>query len=54
MRNKALLIAVGLVLLLSVLVFFAGWKFGSHSRPAATSGAAAGPLGAPVLLPQPG
>lgn len=54
MRNKALLIAVGLVLLLSVLVFVAGWKFGSHSRPEATSAATAVPVDAPATLPEGG
>jgi cytochrome c-type protein NapB len=34
MRNKPLLVVVGLVLALSVLVFAAGWMFGSLRRPA--------------------
>ena len=37
MRNKPLIIAAGLVVLLSVLVFVAGWMFGSLKRPAPTT-----------------
>ena len=53
MRNKALFISVALVLLLSVLVFVAGWKFGSHSRPAATpAGGVSEPVGpTPTFVP---
>lgn len=52
MRNKPLLIAVALVALLSVLVFAAGWMFGSvKSRPEAAAPAPASvPVGARAVF----
>ena len=52
MRNKPLLIAVALVGLLSVLVFAAGWMFGSLKRPepAQAGTAASVPVGARAIF----
>ena len=44
MRNKPLLVAVGLVVLMSVLVFAAGWMFGSLKRPEASQATAGAPV----------
>ena len=44
MRNKPLFVAVGLVVLLSVLVFAAGWMFGSLKRPEASQATAGAPV----------
>ncbi|UNK58319.1 nitrate reductase cytochrome c-type subunit [Pseudoxanthomonas daejeonensis] len=52
MRNKPLLIVAGLVLLLSVLVFAAGWMFGSLKRPddAQPAATASTPVGARAIF----
>lgn len=55
MRNKSLLIAVALTVLLMGLVFAAGWKFGSFShRPAAVAEQGGPPAAAPLDAPLPG
>ena len=57
MRNKPMLVAVALVLLLSVLVFAAGWMFGSLKRPepAQPATAASVPVGArAIFIPEDG
>ncbi|MBO9715719.1 MAG: nitrate reductase cytochrome c-type subunit [Pseudoxanthomonas sp.] len=51
MRNKPMIVVAGLVLLLSVLVFAAGWMFGSHKRPEATQAATESvPVGARAIF----
>ena len=51
MRNKPMLVVAGLVVLLSVLVFAAGWMFGSHKRPESTQAAAESvPVGARAIF----
>jgi len=52
MRNKPLLVAVGLALLLSVLVFAAGWMFGSlrHPEPASPATATSVPVDARAIF----
>lgn len=55
MRNKPLLIALGLTVVLAVLVFAAGWMFGRHraaEAPVAT--ASAGVAGPGIDAPLPG
>lgn len=56
MRNKSLLIAVGLTAVLGILVFVAGWTFGSHRGPAEAGGPATADSVAapPVDAPPPG
>ena len=52
MRNKPLYVAIGLAALLAVLVFAAGWMFGSLKRPepAQPATAASVPVGARAIF----
>ncbi|UWX03844.1 nitrate reductase cytochrome c-type subunit [Pseudoxanthomonas sp. NC8] len=51
MRNKPMLVVAGLIVLLSVLVFAAGWMFGSHERTGSTRAAAEPvPVGARAIF----
>ncbi|MBB3274350.1 MULTISPECIES: nitrate reductase cytochrome c-type subunit [Pseudoxanthomonas] len=55
MRNKPLLIAVGLTVVLGILVFVAGWMFGSHRSPETAAPAEAAGVAPPAVdAPPPG